>query len=77
MMGHASTVLVVEEDEKVRETIEGLLREMGYGVFAAANDREARRYLASSAEPPLLVLSRAPQVAKQLRAARSKPTRGR
>ncbi len=49
------TVLVVEDDETVRETLCMVLEDEGYDVESAANGQEALRHL-RSAPPPCLIL---------------------
>jgi CheY-like chemotaxis protein len=50
------TVLVVEDDPEIRESLVDLLEGQGYGVVAAANGREALRLLRSRSPTPCLIL---------------------
>jgi CheY-like chemotaxis protein len=50
------TVLVVEDDPEIRESLLDLLEEQGYTVLAAPNGREALRQLGACEKPPCLIL---------------------
>jgi CheY-like chemotaxis protein len=50
-----ATVLIVEDDGDLRETLAELLRLNGYSVLTASNGREALCYLRSG-EPPRVIL---------------------
>jgi len=50
------TVLVVEDDEELRDLIGDLLEEEGYEVIAAADGKEAMDYLRAASKPPSLLL---------------------
>jgi CheY-like chemotaxis protein len=52
----AGYVLVVDDDEDIRTTIQQILEEEGYLVRAAANGEEALRILTESASLPRLIL---------------------
>ena len=54
--GEAKRVLVVEDDEKMRELMQNVLGEAGYSVEAVANGLRALSVLAEN-EPPDLVIS--------------------
>ena len=71
------TVLLVEDDEMVRELAEEILRWHGYQVIAAANGGEALLHCERSAEPIQLLLTdvvmprmSGPELARRLRALR-------
>jgi CheY-like chemotaxis protein len=49
-------VLVVEDDEDVRETVAGILEDEGYRVGRAANGLEALAYLRDAAPLPGVIL---------------------
>lgn len=49
-------VMIVEDDYAVRETLQELLEEEGYGVFPAANGREALDQLRSESASPRVIL---------------------
>jgi CheY-like chemotaxis protein len=56
-MGNAKTVLVVDDDLEIRETIKDVLEEEGYIVALAANGVEAIAHLRRKApEAPSLIL---------------------
>jgi CheY-like chemotaxis protein len=48
------SILIVEDDTDIRESIEELLRSEGYSVFTAANGKEALETLEKSIEQPCL-----------------------
>ena len=50
------TVLVVEDDDGIRESIQGLLEEEGYPVLAASGGREALDILQSNPRPGLVLV---------------------
>ncbi|HEU4617037.1 MAG TPA: GAF domain-containing protein [Gammaproteobacteria bacterium] len=52
----ASPILVVDDDEALRDEIVDLLRGQGYAVVSASNGREALRYLRNEAAPSLVLL---------------------
>jgi signal transduction histidine kinase len=54
--GHGEHVLLVEDDEGIRDSLGPLLEEEGYRVSFARNGREALEALAAGAEPALIVL---------------------
>ena len=49
-------IMVVEDDEGVRETLRDLLELEGFRVFAAENGREGLQLLQSTGEPCLILL---------------------
>jgi CheY-like chemotaxis protein len=49
-------ILVVDDDEDIRVTIQQILEEEGYATLAAANGEEALRVIRSQARRPRLVL---------------------
>jgi CheY-like chemotaxis protein len=50
------TILVVDDDRDIRETLSEILRDEGYRVATAANGSEALKLLRSLAAAPALVL---------------------
>ena len=50
------TILVVEDEDVVRTTCQGMLRRQGYSTIPAANGKEALRFLADQAERIDLIL---------------------
>jgi CheY-like chemotaxis protein len=54
---HASEqILVVEDDESIRQAMQGILADEGYRVTTAENGRQALERLRSGAAPDLIVL---------------------
>jgi CheY-like chemotaxis protein len=53
---NASSVLVVDDDDAIRETVRDLLEEEGYDVLVAKNGREALDLLEKAVRCPGLVL---------------------
>ncbi|MET0342215.1 MAG: response regulator [Polyangiales bacterium] len=51
-----STILLVEDDEDIREVIAEILRDAGYAVIEAENGQLALEALDNLREPPCLVL---------------------
>ncbi len=51
-----STILVVDDDVDIRETISMILEDEGYQVACAANGREALDYLRTHGKPDLILL---------------------
>jgi CheY-like chemotaxis protein len=49
-------VLVVDDDDDVRETLEIVLELSGFGVSSASNGQEALERLHASARPPIVLL---------------------
>jgi CheY-like chemotaxis protein len=49
-------ILLVEDDDDIRETLADLLRSRGYAVTAVTNGRDAIEWLKSSAAPCLIIL---------------------
>jgi CheY-like chemotaxis protein len=56
MTKRSCTILVVEDDQDIRETIETALEMEGYSVATAVNGQEALNYLRISAKPNLVLL---------------------
>lgn len=50
------SILIVEDDQAIRDVYEELLRDEGYRVASAANGREAMRLLRDGLAPPDLVI---------------------
>ena len=50
------TVLVVDDDIEIRETLAGVLDEEGYAVAKAVNGREALDQIQAGLQPSLIVL---------------------
>ncbi len=55
-MPHRKTVLIAEDNDDIRETLENALTLGGYNVQTARNGREALRRLKGRAEPTLVLL---------------------
>lgn len=55
-VGEFSEVLVVDDDESIRETLSEVLRDEGLSVSSASNGQEALGYLGSHAAPRVIVL---------------------
>jgi len=55
--GGTETILLVEDDENVREVVQGILRELGYTVIVTGDGREALGILQDRAEEINLVIS--------------------
>jgi CheY-like chemotaxis protein len=51
-----ATILVVEDDEEIRDTIGDVLEKGGYDVIPASNGKQAIDYLVSTRVPPALIL---------------------
>lgn len=51
-----NTILLVEDDEIIRESIAEVLRDEGYEVAEAANGAEALRWLAENPQPCVILL---------------------
>ncbi len=51
-----NTVLVVDDDEAIRETIKEVLQEQGFSVATARNGAEALAWLRASTAPALILL---------------------
>jgi len=52
----SKSVLIVDDDVDIRETISLVLEDEGYAVASAANGEEALRYLRSHPSPSLILL---------------------
>jgi CheY-like chemotaxis protein len=52
--GHGETILLVEDEHRVREAVQGLLESLGYDVLAAADGQEALA-LCRDRQPALVV----------------------
>jgi CheY-like chemotaxis protein len=55
-MTHMDPILIIEDDEDVRDSLNELLTLRGYRVFGAANGREALDRLESGLSPCLIIL---------------------
>jgi len=53
---HSGTVLLVEDDDDIRGSIQEILRDEGFDVFGARDGDEALRFLRDASEPPRLIL---------------------
>jgi CheY-like chemotaxis protein len=51
-----ATILVVEDDDGIRDIIGDVLEEGGYDVIPASNGKQALDYLVNMDEPPALIL---------------------
>lgn len=51
-----STILLVDDDELVRETVSGILADHGHAVLTAAHEREALRILSGAAAVDAVIL---------------------
>ena len=49
-------ILVVEDDNAIRETLQAILQDEGYRVAVAANGREALEHLESAGPPALCIV---------------------
>jgi len=56
MSGRNHTILVVDDDEKIRESLNQVLKAEGYEVLTATNGKEALEKLERAATPPSLIL---------------------
>src|SRR5690242_16152953 len=54
--GETRTVLLVDDDDDTRATLEELLHDNGYLVASARNGREAQNYLWTQPRPSCMVL---------------------
>lgn len=52
----AKTILIVEDDESIRETLQAVLELEGHEVITAENGREGLNMLASEPKPGLILL---------------------
>ncbi len=52
-------ILIVEDDEDIREALQGLLELNGFEVLVASNGREAVEYLQGTPRPALILLDMA------------------
>jgi CheY-like chemotaxis protein len=53
---HGATILLVEDDDDIRDTIADLLASEGYDVVPTANGREAIDYVQGSRPVPAVIL---------------------
>ena len=51
-----ATILLVDDDEDIRDALSSLLSDEGYRVDCAANGQEALAWLRESPRPPCLIL---------------------
>jgi CheY-like chemotaxis protein len=49
-------VLIVDDDEGIRESLEDILRDRGYEVASAANGKDALAFVRAAARKPAVVL---------------------
>lgn len=56
MVGHRKTILVVDDDQDIRDTLTELLVEEGYEVIGAAHGGEALAALKDEPRPDLILL---------------------
>jgi CheY-like chemotaxis protein len=54
--GGRGTILVVEDDEELRDIIADILESCGYEVIPAGNGKQAADFLAATAAPPAMIL---------------------
>jgi CheY-like chemotaxis protein len=54
--GRAATILVVEDDDEIRDVIADILEDGGYDVIPAGNGKQAIDYLATTSDLPALIL---------------------
>jgi len=52
----ASTILLVEDDDELRDIIADILEDGGYDVVPASNGKQAVDYLADAGPPALIIL---------------------
>jgi CheY-like chemotaxis protein len=52
----SAMILIIEDDEDIRESLKELLEDEGYSVASSGNGREALEYLRSTTELPHLIL---------------------
>jgi CheY-like chemotaxis protein len=52
----AAQILIVEDDDDLREVVKDLLRDLGYNVATAVNGSDALHYLRTNRPPGLIVL---------------------
>lgn len=55
-MHHGKTILIVEDDESIRESLQQLLELEGYTVFTANNGKDALTHLGANGKPSLILL---------------------
>ena len=55
MTERQSTILVVDDDEGIREAMVSILQVMGYSVASANNGKDALDYLRNAATPDLII----------------------
>lgn len=55
-MSSTAQILIVEDDDDLREVVADLLSDLGYRVASAINGRDALDYLRSHRPPSLIVL---------------------
>lgn len=56
IMGRSSTVMVVDDDQAIREALSDLLEDEGYSVVCLKNGKEALEMLGSHPHPGVLLL---------------------
>ena len=55
-MSSTAQILIVEDDDDLREVVKDLLRDLGYSVATAVNGSDALHYLRTNRPPGLIVL---------------------
>ena len=56
IVSSTAQILIVEDDDDLREVVRDLLRDLGYKVATAGNGRDALQYLRANRPPGLIVL---------------------
>ena len=56
IVSSTAQILIVEDDDDLREVVKDLLRDLGYKVATAVNGSDALQYLRTNRPPGLIVL---------------------
>jgi CheY-like chemotaxis protein len=56
IVSSTAQILIVEDDDDLREVVKDLLRDLGYNVATAVNGSDALQYLRTNRPPGLIVL---------------------